>query len=69
MAGRPRTWELVEGESEHKVTIKWPLSLWKQVQQIALVKNTSANALVIEATQVFVDSQRREVKPDRKARR
>jgi len=66
MAGRPRTWELAKGESEHKVTIKWPLSLWKQVQQIALAKNTSANALVIEATQVFVDSQRKEVSKDKK---
>ena len=69
MVGRPRTWQLAEGEAEHKVTIKWPLSLWKQLQQIALAKNTSANALVIEATQVFVDSQRKEVNKDKKSKK
>jgi hypothetical protein len=69
MPGRPATWNKPTGVEWHRVTMDWPLPLWREVQHLALEENTSAVALAIEAMQKFLESKRKEGKPDKKPKK
>jgi predicted transcriptional regulator len=69
MAGRPRTWKLEEGVAEHKITMRCPRDLWKELQGIALAQDTSATALVIKAIEQFLESERKEGKAQKKPKK
>jgi hypothetical protein len=66
MAGRLRTWKGYEKEAIHKVTMTWPLSLWKKLQYLALEENTSAIALVIEATETLLRARKEQPRKSKK---
>jgi hypothetical protein len=68
MFGRPRSWPSREGDEEYRVSMKWPKSLWREIQQLALDRETTGTALVIEAVEEFLVAARKEEtkKTDRK---
>src|SRR5262249_11191 len=69
MTGRPRTWNLEEGVVEHKITMRCPKALWKELQGITLAQDTSATALVIKAVEQFLESERKEEKAQKKPKK
>ena len=69
MFGRPRTWPTREGDQEYRVSMKWPKSLWREIQQLALDRETTGTALVIEAVEQFLESERREGKAQKKPKK
>lgn len=62
MAARPRNWSgYEEAEELHQITMKWPKSLWREIQRLAFDEETSATALMIEAaTKLLNERGRRE---------
>ena len=68
-AGRPRTWQLQDDAEERKITVRCPKDLWKDLQRIALEEDTSATALLIQALEQFINAKKKEVKPDKKAKK
>ena len=66
MTGRPKTWTGYEEEEFHKVALRWPKSLWRKLQSLALEEETSATALLIEATEKLLESRRKEGKGKKK---
>ena len=46
--------------------MQWPRPLWREIQHLALEENTSATALIVQATQLFLEAKRKEGKAGKK---